>query len=119
MSTDPLHLVCAIIAYSRRNINIAKPWTWELKALTGASEKDFQGTLLALDAKYRREFPSEAQSPPKPEQTETAGKSHQRSASSHLAAFSTECSLKKPVSTHKAPKISLNVKSASKQALAV
>lgn len=63
LHANPLHLVCAIIAFSRRSINLAKDWTWELKALTGVSLRDFQPLLEELVKKYRIEFPSEEKSP--------------------------------------------------------
>jgi hypothetical protein len=63
--TEPHLLACAIMAYSRKSVNLTHEWCWELELLTGSSLKDFEQILRTLDLKYQSDFPSETtQSPP-------------------------------------------------------
>lgn len=107
--TDPLHVACSIIAYSRKCVHIAFEWCWELEYITGLGLKTFKPTLELLDRLYKADFPAETRSPEK-QVVGTIAKGHEHSASSHNVN-STDCSSNKHNSQNKV--VSINLKKSS------
>lgn len=60
MSHDAHLLTCAILAFTRKHLNISVIWTDEMVKLTECTLTQFKSILLFIENKYNDSFPDHA-----------------------------------------------------------
>jgi len=60
MSCDALLLTCAILAFTRKHLNVKVIWTEEMSKLTTCTLAQFRTTFAFIESKYTENFPDHA-----------------------------------------------------------
>ena len=61
MKVDPLSLSCAILAATRKHMNLEVVWNQEISQLTTLKLSDFREVFEFLDRRYSKSFPESVQ----------------------------------------------------------